>query len=132
MTTDTTQMSIWQLLGGEMPPIVEPPHVAGDTMESRFERFHAMNPHVFAALKELALSLRHSGRQQYGIAALFEVLRFRGALRTQGDGFKLNNNYRALYARKLMREVPELAGFFETRHRPSAAAEEAALEQMTA
>lgn len=117
MTDDTEQLSIWQLLGEEMPPIVEPPHVAGDTIETRFAKFHALNPHVFNALRDLALSLKQGGRQQYSIAGLFEILRFRGALRTQGDGFKLNNSYRALYARKLMREVPGLAGFFETRRR---------------
>ena len=117
MTDDTTQMSIWQLLGDDMPPIVEPPHVVGDTIETRFEKFHALNPHVFNALRDLALSLKRGGQRQYSIAALFEVLRFRGALRTQGDGFKLNNSYRALYARKLMKDVPDLQGFFETRRR---------------
>lgn len=117
--TPVSQLSIWQLLDEEMPPIVEPPRVAGDTIETRFEKFHALNPHVFNALRELALSLKRGGQPQYSIAALFEVLRFRGALRTQGDGFKLNNSYRALYARKIMKDVPELAGFFETRRRHS-------------
>lgn len=32
-----------------------------------------------------------------------------------GDEYKLNNDYRAFYARLLMANEPELAGFFETR-----------------
>jgi len=49
---------------------------------------------------------------------LFGVVRYDHALRTDVDPaepFKLNNNYRAFYARKIMAEVPELAGFFEVR-----------------
>lgn len=130
MTTEASnifQLSIWEFLSEEMPPIVEPLHAPGDTIETRFAKFHALNPHVFNALRDLALSLKRGGQRQYGIAALFEVLRFRGALRTQGDGFKLNNSYRALYARKLMQDVPELQGFFETRRRHNEPEEGAAI-----
>jgi hypothetical protein len=32
-------------------------------------------------------------------------------------GYKLNNNYRALYARKIMEQEPDLDGLFEIRER---------------
>jgi hypothetical protein len=36
-------------------------------------------------------------------------------LSTRGDEFKLNNDYRAPYARLIMRREPDLDGLFETR-----------------
>ena len=66
----------------------------------------------------MALRLRERGRKRYGIATLFEVLRYRSDLTTTGSGgFKLNNDFRALYARRLMDNEPELVGFFSTRKR---------------
>ena len=98
-------------------PTVRPAVDQGASIEERFEAFHRANPHVYEALKRLALQLRRNGRRRFGMKALFEYLRFSYALQTVGDDFKLNNNYTALYARKLMDEVPELRGFFELRGR---------------
>ncbi len=91
-----------------------------DKIEAKFREYHEANPHVYAGLKDLALRLKKRGRNHYGIAALFEVLRYERALVTVGDEFKLNNNYRALYAREIMENEKELGGFFATRARTSA------------
>ena len=93
--------------------------VVGQTIRERFESFHKLNPHVFTALRHLALEAINAGRKQYGIAGLFEIMRWNYMIETHGDEFKLNNDYRALYARKLMVDVPELSGFFKIRTRPS-------------
>lgn len=85
------------------------------TLPERFAEFHASNPHVYGHLRTLALGLRRRGHESGGIAQLFEVLRWQQAMQTVGDDFKLNNDYRAFYARMLMSEEPELAGFFEIR-----------------
>lgn len=95
-----------------LPPFVTVP--AGAPLQQRFEAFHTLNPKVYDALRGMAVSMRRRGMRRYSIKALWEVLRFQ-AIATHGDEFKLNNDYTALYARKLMAEVPELAGFFETR-----------------
>lgn len=84
------------------------------SIDEAFAAFHAENPHVYAELKMLALRARRRGASRIGIGMLFEVLRWRRTLRTDGDDFKLNNNYRSRYARMLNTE-PELAGCFETR-----------------
>ena len=113
------QLSIFQFLPdlADNPALQTPTAEEGETIEERFTRFHEANPHVYKALRDMALSLKRRGIQHYGIAALFEVLRFSSMMQTAGDGFKLNNDYRALYARRLMEEEPELAGFFELRQR---------------
>lgn len=84
------------------------------TIDEAFARFHADNPQVYDELRMLAVRARRRGARRIGIAMLFEVLRWRHTLRTDGRDFKLNNNYRSRYARMLMDE-PELAGCFETR-----------------
>ena len=91
--------------------------MAMDKIEIDFWAFHRSNPQVYMELRDLARRLRNAGRRRHGIAALFEVLRYNRALTTVGDDFELNNNYRALYARLLMKNEPELAGFFELRKR---------------
>ncbi|MCE5247924.1 hypothetical protein LLG88_13505 [bacterium] len=87
-----------------------------ERLEREFLAFHEANPHVYRKLAELAVAAKATGRGHFGIGALFERLRWWSRFETDGtDPFKLNNNYRAFYARLLMRDYPELAGFFETR-----------------
>jgi len=88
-----------------------------DPIEEKFRVFHKENPDVYDELVRLARRVRGAGRSRYGIATLFEVMRYRRDIKTTGDVFKLNNNFRALYARKLMSENPELRGLFSTRRR---------------
>ena len=88
----------------------------GMTLEQQFEAFHQANPQVYPALRRLALDAARHGRR-LGIGMLFEVLRWQYAMNDDGPGqeFKLNNNYRAFYARLLMEREPDLQGYFETR-----------------
>ncbi len=84
-------------------------------LHGQFLAFHRENPQVYWELRRLALELQTAGRRKYGLKGLFEVLRWKHALSTHGEAFKLNNNYTAYYARLLMQHEQELAGFFETR-----------------
>jgi len=81
----------------------------------RFERFHRANPHVFSELLRLATTLHIRGIARGSIAQLFEVLRYDTRLRTGGNPFKLDNVFRAYYARLLMCYDTDLDGFFELR-----------------
>ncbi len=86
-----------------------------EEMALAFVTFDAKNPAVYRELRALALLLLDRGNRRYGIGGLFEVLRWQRAMKTTDADFKLNNNYRAFYARLLMRSEPRLAGFFEVR-----------------
>lgn len=89
-----------------------------DRIAVKFAEFHNAHPWVYSRLKELALDLKHSGVRQYGISGLFETLRYEASLSCRDEeGFKLNNNFRALYARELARDEPELKDFFQFRLR---------------
>lgn len=86
------------------------------TIRDAFEEFHQRHPEVLEQLRRRALRAQRRGYRP-GIAALFEVLRWgHGMARVSGaDEFKLNNNFKAHYARLLMQTTPELSGFFELR-----------------
>lgn len=83
--------------------------------EQEFATYHADNPHIYVKLREYALEAKRAGRKRLSINLLFERLRWYTTVETQGDEFKLNNNWRAYYARLLMTQEPQLAGMFETR-----------------
>lgn len=83
------------------------------TIQEHFESFHKHNPHVYAALKSLALQMLSNGVRRYGIKGLFEILRWQFSLQTNGEAFRLPNNFTSRYARLLIQQEPQLEGFFE-------------------
>lgn len=99
----------------------EPNHECEPTSYNKIERafleFHKENPEVYVQLVRLARQWVSAGKARLGIATLFEKLRWE--LHVSGlsdkEGYKLNNNYRALYARLIMRREEDLDGLFETR-----------------
>lgn len=89
-----------------------------DRIEREFKDFHAQYPEVYEQLTRLARTWKSNGTAKLGIATLFEVLRWNSHLNPNKDGgYKLNNNYRALYARLIMDQEPDLKGLFELRER---------------
>lgn len=90
-----------------------------DRIEIAFNEFHAEHPEVYRKLVTLAKEWLASGHGRLGIATLFERLRWEWHVSglEDADGYKLNNNYRALYARKIMEENRELDGLFNLRER---------------
>lgn len=97
----------------QMPLQFDPPQPApGDlTIAERFERFHAQNPHVYQALRSLALAEVAQGARVVRTKWLFEQLRSQGCATTTapGDEYRLNNIYTRCYARLLDQE-PGLTG----------------------
>jgi hypothetical protein len=84
--------------------------------ETKFDVFHAANPHVYNMLVSLARQwVSRTGRHKLGIATLFERARWEIALTTVGEDFRLNNSYRAYYARLIMAREWDLRGLFDLR-----------------
>ena len=86
------------------------------TIQERFAIFDRENPHIFKEIVKLCFYLSHRGRKKFGIAPIFEKLRWDHLTSTNGDEpFKLNNDFRSEYGRKVMKEYPQLDGFFAIR-----------------
>jgi hypothetical protein len=81
-----------------------------------FWRFHRDNPQVLRDLIRMAEQLRAAGQRHWGMKSLFEVMRWQVALKTQSsDGFRLNNNYTAMYSRLIEKTDPRFVSFFVER-----------------
>lgn len=90
------------------------------TLDMDFEDFHAANPHVYDLLCELSRDLLRAGGTPT-IKGVYEVARHRLSVESNTD-YKLNNNYTALYARRIMANEPDLDGVFRLRERHGCAA----------
>ena len=84
-------------------------------LEMKFWEFHKNNPQVYVTLVRLARELKDTGHRKIGIGMLFEVVRWQTMLRTEGDPYKMNNNYRSRYARLIMENEPDLEDIFDLR-----------------
>lgn len=80
-----------------------------------FLAFHQKNPIVYKILKKLALDLVKVGYDKIGISLIWERMRWEFMLLPTKDDFKLNNDFRAGYARLLMANEKKLKGVFNTR-----------------
>ena len=84
--------------------------------ETAFDRFHSDNPRVYQVLVRLAREwVNRFGSHKLGVATLYETARWEISIATKDADFKLNNNFRAYYARLLMAQEPDLAGLFDLR-----------------
>ncbi|MFD8811331.1 hypothetical protein ACFV23_07550 [Streptomyces sp. NPDC059627] len=88
----------------------------GRTLTEQFHAFDARNPHVYRALERLAVRRLAAGTTRVSLKDLFEDLRRQLPHGVAG----LNNNYTALYARRLIAEHPHWAAAFELRRRRAA------------
>jgi hypothetical protein len=84
------------------------------SLEERFSRFHRENPSLYREFERRALALYNAGVKRIAIAQIAEVIRYDEAVAKRGH-YKVNNSYRAFYARMLVHDHPELSSLIETR-----------------
>lgn len=82
--------------------------------QDKFEIYDRQNPHVYEMFDRFAREALDAGRKVLSAYLIFERIRWETQIVTQGDPFKVNNNYRPYYARKWMRENNR-PGLFRTR-----------------
>jgi hypothetical protein len=87
------------------------------TIDERWAEFERTNPRFYETVRRLALEKARRGAKRIGIGALFEVARWELDTGEGEDGYKANNDFRAVVSRLLMEREPELRGVFETRKR---------------
>ena len=91
------------------------------TIQERFERFHAANPQVYRAIVILSRQSIAVGATRLSMNQIFETLRASYQIaRTSNDSYKINNDFRAPFARLLVETLPEMRPYFEIRHRKAA------------
>jgi len=109
------QLNLFDLLRNDLFSDIKP-HIV-----EKFFVYHRDNPHVFDLFYKYTCQLKNTGRRHYGAQMVFERMRWHYAVETQGDEFKINNNYVSCYTRLLAQIYPEFKDFFETRCTPGTA-----------
>ncbi|MFG2924254.1 hypothetical protein ACGFYA_22460 [Streptomyces sp. NPDC048305] len=100
-----------------MPAAILGSHRAsGRSITEQFHAFDANKPHVYRALERMAARRLAAGATRVSLKDLFEDLR----RQLPHDVVGLNNNYTALYARRLIDEHPHWGDAFELRRRRAA------------
>lgn len=85
------------------------------SIDQRFAEWLEANPTVFQEFVDIALKWKHEGHDRWSADAILAVIRWR-RMELKGDsGFRCNDHFTSRLSRRAMAEVPELAGFFETR-----------------
>lgn len=95
-------------------PATRPSSRAGarPTISDRFAAFDHEHPYIYRALERLTAEKLAQGAARIGLKAHFEALRWR-----LPAGVRLNNDFTALYARKLIEDHPQWGTAFELRRR---------------
>ncbi len=83
--------------------------------QAAFDRYCEAHPEVEECFLTLARQVRDRGFSHFGANAIWERMRWYFRFEKGDDDLKLNNNYTSRYARKIMAEHPEFAGFFNCR-----------------
>ncbi|MGI5479338.1 hypothetical protein [Streptomyces lavendofoliae] len=94
-------------------PVACPNRTSGRTITEPFHAFDARHPHVYRALERMAACRLAAGATRVSLKDLFEDLRRQLPHGVPG----LNNNFTALYARRLIAAHPHWASAFELRRR---------------
>lgn len=88
---------------------------ADPRLVARFKEFHEANGFVYAKFFEMALKAR-AKFHKYSAVTIIHTIRWERDLQTEGEVFKINNDYIALYSRLLMWCHPDyFSNFFEIR-----------------
>lgn len=106
----TAHSGIRQEMNSPSPPISR-----AQQIYEAFKAFHLANPRVWSLFRHFTFISIARGRKHYACNAVFERIRWHVDIDTVGDDIKLNNNYRAYYARMFAAKYPQHGDFFRNR-----------------
>ena len=81
----------------------------------RWLEWHLANPHVYELFKAFTFQAIDRGHKRLSAWLVVNRIRWETAVETNGEDFKISNNFIAYYARLFMEEHPRYRGFFRTK-----------------
>ena len=79
-----------------------------------FKNYDKKNPKIWEAFVKNAKLAKLKGFNNYSANGIFEIIRWHTNIEGT-DRFKISNNFRPDYARKMMKMYPEFKSFFRTK-----------------
>jgi hypothetical protein len=86
-------------------------------MAKSFKKYDEENPKIWELFLYFSRQAKQKGFKNYSAKGIFELIRWHTKVEGKHNQFKVNNNYHADYARKLMNFDKSFQGFFRTRKR---------------
>lgn len=82
-------------------------------LQAQFEEFHSLNPQVWKLFIRFAVQMIRAGHTTLSTSLIGERIRWETYVVTRDPNsvFKINNNYKAYYARMFMARFPSLPKF---------------------
>lgn len=81
-----------------------------------FNEYDAKNPEIYSLFKRFALEAS-TRKTHYSAKIIFHRIRWETMLSGKDSEFKIDDGWISHYARKFLKEFPNLDGFFKTRVR---------------
>lgn len=101
-------------------PTTIQPSLFEHRIDRAFERFNKERPEVYRWFVHYAEVYLKKGYKHLSADFLLHIVRHHIAIeKSENELYKINNNYTALYARKLMKEDERFKEFFQLRVRKS-------------
>ena len=79
------------------------------------EQYLEAYPGLYDEFKKITGQMIGYGYRHGSAEAVFNVIRWERRGELKDDGFKLNNNFKAYFSRKYMKDHPQHEGFFRVR-----------------
>jgi len=79
-----------------------------------FKKYDEENPQIWEGFMKFAKKAKARGFKNYSANGIFEIMRWETGIEGKGE-FKISNNYRPDYARKMMKLYPAFEGFFRVK-----------------
>lgn len=106
MSHDQDDYDLFSIIDGGTPT----------SLEIEFKEYDKANPQVWDYFCRFAFEAIEAGRVTLSVSLIIERIRWEVFVVTKSnDGFKINNNHRAFYARKFMKFYPQHKDIFRTR-----------------
>lgn len=83
-------------------------------LQREWEEFDEKNPHVYRLVCQYTDEVIQAGYLKFGMAAVWERVRWEIMVGTRSEHFKMPNNHRAYCARQWLDDHPEYPKFFRT------------------
>jgi len=86
---------------------------------ARFKKFHLENPVVYELFKRFATEAKNSRRVRFSHWMIINRIRWYSAIETNGEKYKISNDFIALYARLLVYNDESFFRFFSLKEMKS-------------
>jgi hypothetical protein len=84
------------------------------SLEDEFNDYHKDNPLIYRYIDQFAREAIQAGYKNFGMAMIWERMRWEIMVKTRDQNFKFPNNHRAYYSRLWNKNNPNHPNFFRT------------------